>query len=161
MQRIEVIQKDGGLLGDPAPVAVGLLNDSVRLLDELASWKASSHRELLEDAALPKAMLWPMCMLMLLISHQGAASGACSRCGRLRAAYVASHFQDDLALAGAFTRQILLHGQGLSLKGAIEDLSDQVAKLGTKAHTTSGEIKAAVKRVKGLEVGAKKLKGKQ
>jgi hypothetical protein len=37
--------------------------------------------------------------------------------------YMANHFQDDPALTRIFTCQILFHGQDLSLKGAIEDLT--------------------------------------
>lgn len=178
IRRIEVIQKDSGLQGDAMTVAVGLLNDSVRFLDELANWKTNSYQELLEDTALPKAMLWSMYMEWEAKIWEDIADVRSQYVdaarflpgyyvwGMLKAwevqnRYMANHFQDDPALTGIFTHQILFHGQDLSLKGAIEDLTEQVGKLDTKVHTASGEIKGVVKRVKDLETDVKRLKDKQ
>lgn len=56
-RRIKATQKGSGPHGDPMPAAAGLLSDSTWLLDELASWKASSCQEPLEGAAPPRGAL--------------------------------------------------------------------------------------------------------
>ena len=173
-----MVQKDGTLCGDPMSVAVGLLNDSVCFLDELANWKMNSYPELLEDTALPKSMLWYMYMECEAKIWEDIAD-VCSQYvdaarfspgyylwGMLKAWevqnwYLSKHFQDDPALTGIFTCQILFHGQDLSLKGAIEELTDQVNRTETKAHTTAREIKGLAKKIKDLKANVKKLKDKQ
>ena len=62
---------------------------------------------------------------------------------------------------GIFTCQILFHGQDLSLKGAIKELTDQVNRTKTKAHMAAGEIKGLAKKIKDLKANVKKLKDKQ
>jgi hypothetical protein len=57
---------------------------------------------------------------------------------------MANHFQDDPALTRIFTCQILFHGQDLSLKGAIEDLT-MLSSWMPKVHTAAGESKAMTK----------------
>ena len=75
--------------------------------------------------------------------------------------YLSNHFQNEPALTGIFTHQILFHGQDLSLKGAIEELADQVNRTETKAHMAAREIKGLAKKIKDLEADVKKLKDKQ
>jgi hypothetical protein len=59
-KHIEVLHRDGHLLGKAHTLAVGLLNDSIRFLDEHINWKSTSFRELLEDTTLMKETVWQM-----------------------------------------------------------------------------------------------------
>ena len=173
-----MLQKDGALRFDPMSVAVGLLNDSICFLDEQANWKTNSYWELLEDTALPKSILWSMYMeceakiwedIMDIRSQYvdvahfspGYYLWGMLKAWEVQNWYLLNHFQDNLVLKGIFTCQILFHGQDLSLKGAIEELADQVNRTKTKAHTTAGEIKGLAKKIKDLEANVKKLKDKQ
>lgn len=72
--------------------------------------------------------------------------------------YLENNFQDDPGLTGIFTRQILFHGQDMSLKATIDTLSDKLSKEDTKVQTNAGEIKSQGKKIKELESDVKKLK---
>ena len=158
-------------------VALGLLTDSVSFIDDLANWKTTAYQDLIADTFLPPEKIWNMileCEAKIWEEIADARSPYVDAArhapgyymyGMLRAEevqnrYLENDFQDDPGLMGIFTRQILFHGQDMSLKSTLDSLADKQSKADTKIQTNAGEIKLHAKKIKDLETDVKKLKGK-
>lgn len=177
ISRLEIKTRQDGLSGDAQVLAVGLRTDSASFLKELASWKTAVFRKLLEQTNIERNSLWDMYMeseatIWEELTEQrapyadaGHTAGGYWLFGELKAwkvqeRYRRNNIHNDPALTGIFTRQLLFHGQDVSVREALDRVLSQANKAETTSKAAAGEVKAMAKKVKDLEKDMKAIKDK-
>jgi len=168
VQHLETLLKSSGVTREAYTLATGLTHDSAHFLNELASWKTNAYHELISDTAIPKEAVWEMiieCEVKIWEDINNAQAQYLDaakfnagyyiwgmlKAGLIQDRYLENNFHDDPALTGIFTRQILFHGQDMSMKSKLQALLDQVSLTTTTAKSNAGEIKATATKLKDLE----------
>ena len=83
------------------------------------------------------------------------------RAWQIQQRYVSNNFQDDPVLTDIFFRQVLLHGQDVSLvDGWLTKISNGLKKLEDHDHRAQSDVKQLQREVKDLKSIVKEAKGK-